>query len=109
MYKKNIFTKIVNKEIECKKVLETDFTLSFYDINPQNNTHILVIPKNNFINYKDFKIHASLEEKNDYDNHIQKILCNLQNYQIITNAGSFQEILHFHTHILSNEKYLPNL
>ena len=32
----NIFFKILNKEVECKKVQEDDKNLSFEDINKQN-------------------------------------------------------------------------
>ncbi len=40
-----IFCKIVKGEIPCKKVYESERTLSFLDINPRNRGHVLVIPK----------------------------------------------------------------
>jgi histidine triad (HIT) family protein len=40
-----IFTKIVNGEIPCYKVAETDNYLAFLDIRPQQRGHTLVIPK----------------------------------------------------------------
>ena len=40
-----IFTKIVNKEIPCHKVAETDDYLAFLDINPLVKGHVLCIPK----------------------------------------------------------------
>jgi len=45
-----IFTKIVNGEIPCYKVAETDDFLAFLDINPLQEGHTLVIPKKE-INY----------------------------------------------------------
>ena len=40
-----IFTKIVNGEIPCYKVAETDNFLAFLDINPNTKGHTLCIPK----------------------------------------------------------------
>lgn len=41
----SIFTKIVNGEIPCYKVAETDAFLAFLDINPNAKGHTLCIPK----------------------------------------------------------------
>jgi histidine triad (HIT) family protein len=41
----SIFTKIVNKEIPCYKVAETEKFLAFLDINPNAKGHTLCIPK----------------------------------------------------------------
>lgn len=41
----SIFTKIVQGEIPCHKVAETDSCLAFLDINPLAKGHTLVIPK----------------------------------------------------------------
>lgn len=41
----SIFTKIVNGEIPCYKVAETDEFLAFLDINPNTEGHTLCIPK----------------------------------------------------------------
>lgn len=40
-----IFTKIINGEIPCHKVAETDEHLAFLDINPVAKGHVLCIPK----------------------------------------------------------------
>ena len=40
-----IFTKIINGEIPCHKVAETDRFLAFLDIFPLKKGHTLVIPK----------------------------------------------------------------
>ena len=40
-----IFTKIINGEIPCYKVAETDKFLAFLDINPNAKGHTLCIPK----------------------------------------------------------------
>ena len=41
----SIFTKIINGEIPCYKVAETDKFLAFLDINPNAKGHTLCIPK----------------------------------------------------------------
>lgn len=41
----SIFTKIVNGEIPCHKIAETEDYLAFLDINPRAKGHTLVIPK----------------------------------------------------------------
>ncbi|MDT0558222.1 HIT family protein [Ichthyenterobacterium sp. W332] len=41
----SIFTKIINGEIPCYKVAETDDFLAFLDINPNAIGHTLCIPK----------------------------------------------------------------
>ena len=40
-----IFTKIVNGEIPCYKIAETDDFLAFLDVNPNAKGHTLCIPK----------------------------------------------------------------
>lgn len=41
----SIFTRIVNGEIPCYKIAETDQFLAFLDVRPQVKGHTLVIPK----------------------------------------------------------------
>lgn len=41
----SIFTKIVNGEIPCYKIAETEDFLAFLDVNPNSKGHTLCIPK----------------------------------------------------------------
>ncbi|MDO7170976.1 HIT family protein [Mariniflexile sp. AS56] len=41
----SIFTKIINGEIPCYKIAETDEFLAFLDVNPNTEGHTLCIPK----------------------------------------------------------------
>jgi len=41
----SIFTKIVNGDIPCYKIAETDDFLAFLDVNPNAKGHTLCIPK----------------------------------------------------------------
>ena len=41
----SIFTKIIQGEIPCEKIIETDSEIAFLDIMPCAEGHTLVIPK----------------------------------------------------------------
>lgn len=41
----SIFSKIVNGEIPCYKIAETENCLAFLDVNPLVEGHVLVVPK----------------------------------------------------------------
>lgn len=41
----SIFTKIINGEIPCYKITETDDFLAFLDVNPNAKGHTLCVPK----------------------------------------------------------------
>ena len=41
----SIFTKIVNGELPCYKIAETEDFLAFLDVNPNAKGHVLCIPK----------------------------------------------------------------
>ena len=42
----SIFTKIINGEIPCYKVAESERFFAFLDINPNAKGHVLCVPKN---------------------------------------------------------------
>tara|TARA_Y100000741_G_scaffold84347_1_gene62029 strand:- start:141 stop:500 length:360 start_codon:yes stop_codon:yes gene_type:complete len=105
----NIFAKIIRKEIPCEFIYEDDKVLFFNDINPQAKIHILAIPKDKVINFREFI--SITDEKNIkyFFNKINEIIINLgldkTGYRLITNDGkdSNQEVPHFHVHILGGE------
>ena len=41
----SVFTKIINGELPCHKIAETNNCLAFLDINPNTVGHALCIPK----------------------------------------------------------------
>ncbi len=55
----NIFARILRGEIPCKKVFEDEHVLAFHDISPQSPTHVLVIPKGEYVSFDDFSAKAS--------------------------------------------------
>ena len=101
----NIFARILRGEIPCKKVFEDEHVLAFHDINPQAPTHVLVIPKGEYVSMDDFSAKASDAEIAAIVRaigHIAREQGVAENgYRILTNAGvnGHQEVPHLHFHI----------
>lgn len=106
----NIFAKILRGEIPCKKILENEYALAFYDINPQAPTHALVIPKGEYMSFDDFAAQASNEEITQFFRTVGQVARQLNapqdGFRLIANAGANggQEVPHFHIHILAGRK-----
>ena len=111
----NIFARILRGEIPCKKVLENDYVLAFHDIAPKAPTHILVIPKGEYIAIDDFGANASAQEIKEFHAAISKIVedndLKRTGFRVIANAGIHggQEVPHFHVHILGGKSLGPML
>src|SRR5579864_7155116 len=50
----NIFARILRGEVPCRKVYEDAHVLAFHDIRPQAPTHIVLIPKGEYVSVDDF-------------------------------------------------------
>ena len=106
--KENIFAKILNGEIPCEKVFENDYVLSFKDINPKAKTHLLIIPKEPFVDISDFLHNADTLYQTNFWKSVDKIITVLElrdkGFQIKSHKGKDggQEVFHFHLHILSD-------
>jgi len=107
----NIFARILRGEIPCNKVLETEHSLAFHDVNPQAPIHILVIPKGPYVTFDHFALEASDAERADFVAAIGAV-CREHGvqpgeggsgYRAISNAGDdgVQEVPHLHMHIMS--------
>jgi histidine triad (HIT) family protein len=101
----NVFARILRGEIPCSKVYEDEHILAFHDINPQSPTHILVIPKGEYVSLDDFSRNASSAE-------IAALMRALghvarqegvadSGYRVLANSGpaAHQEVPHFHVHL----------
>ena len=104
----NIFAKILRGEIPCDKIYEDEYILSFKDINPQAKTHVLIIPKEQYIDIADFFQNANAQYQSNFWASVNTIIDNLalrtKGFQIKTHKGKDggQEVFHFHLHLLSN-------
>lgn len=97
-----IFCKIINGDIPCYKVYETDEVLAFLDINPDKYGHTLVIPKEHYNNYEDISI-ETISKINEVGKIIYaKMITNLKadGVKLVQNNGIIQDVLHYHLHLL---------
>ena len=101
----NIFARVLRGEIPCNKVFEDEHVLAFHDIRPQAPTHILVIPKGEYVSMDDFSAKASDAEIAALIRAVGKISREQgvaeDGYRILANVGvnGHQEVPHLHIHI----------
>ena len=106
--KENIFAKILRGEVPCNKIYEDEYILSFNDINPQAKIHILIIPKDPYIDVADFLQNANVQYQTNFWASVNTIIDILalrdKGFQIKIHKGKDggQEVFHFHLHLLSN-------
>lgn len=95
-----LFCKMINKEIEIKKIYEDEKVLAFLDINPKSEGHTLVIPKKHVENFMELE-NFEIESLKNVINSLQKKY-KFKDFKIISNNGklSGQEIFHQHFHIV---------
>ncbi len=103
-----IFCKIVQGEIPCNKVHESDEFLAFHDINPKAPIHILVIPKKHVEKFQDITPQL-MAKMTPFIQEVAKMLeLDQRGYRLIANNGEDggQEVMHLHFHILGGTKLL---
>lgn len=105
----NVFARILRGELPCKKVLETDHSLAFHDINPLAAIHVLVIPKGAYVSWDDFSVRASDEELADFSRTVGQVArqvgADAQGYRLLANTGkrAGQEVAHLHVHVFGGQ------
>jgi len=103
--KSNIFARVLRGEVPCNKVYEDEHVLAFHDINPQTPTHVLVIPKGEYVSLDDFSEKASSAEIAALVRalgHIAREQGVVESgYRVLANSGraAHQEVPHFHVHL----------
>src|SRR6185437_2312269 len=111
----NIFARILRGEIPCTKVFEDEHVLAFRDINPQAPTHVIVIPKGEYLSVDDFSEKASAAEQAAFLRAIGLVAKSEgvagSGYRIIANHGeaAHQDVPHFHLHIVGGRDLGPML
>ena len=96
-----IFCKIANKKIESNIVYESNNIIAFLDIDPINEGHILIVPKEHYLDIEELPADI-LNEIMELSQRIVKALKETykpDGYSIMQNGGKFNEIGHFHWHI----------
>jgi histidine triad (HIT) family protein len=101
----NIFARILRGEIPCTKVYEDEHVLAFRDIQPQAPSHVVLIPKGEYVSADDFSATASDAELAAFMRAIARI-AKLEGiveggYRIVSNHGraAHQQVQHFHLHL----------
>ena len=113
--KNNIFAKIIRGEIPAGKVYEDEKILAFHDIHKAAPTHVLVVPKGEYIDFPDFVAKAKAEEISYFFKKVDELTKLLKvdesGFRLIANVGAnaHQTIPHFHVHILAGKKMGPLL
>ncbi len=105
----NVFAKMVRGEIPTDKVYENDYAMSFYDINPMFETHVLVIPKGPYQNILDFAQNAPAVEQAAFWECFSQTANKLGiscEFNCLANAGADapfvkQSVFHFHLHLVA--------
>ena len=113
MYDKdNVFAKIIRGEIPSKKIVENEYAMSFYDVNPMCEKHVLVVPKGEYENILDFARRASAAEQAGFWDCFVKTADKLGingEFNVFANAGMSaplfnQSVFHFHLHLIAGDK-----
>ena len=99
-----LFCKIIAGEIPCFKLYENDETLAFMDINPANEGHALVIPKEHakdVYTVSDAAITATVKTAKKIAAAVDKTLSpDGLNLLQCNGPAAAQSVFHFHMHVL---------
>jgi diadenosine tetraphosphate (Ap4A) HIT family hydrolase len=102
----NVFARILRGEIPCTKVYEDEYALAFRDIEPVAPSHVVLIPKGEYVSANDFSANASDAELAGFMRAIAKIATtegvSASGYRLLANTGpaAHQSVPHFHLHLI---------
>ena len=107
----SIFTKIIQGEIPCEKIIETDSEIAFLDINPCSAGHTLVIPKLEVERLEDLPETQTMSLMRTIQQVAKAVSTAFDgiDYNLILNNGvnAGQVIEHVHFHVLPRAKGSP--
>lgn len=97
-----IFCEIGKGNIPSKTIYENDLIKAFLDVNPITKGHVLVIPKNHYVELSempDSEIIALNNAIKEIYPKMEKAL-GCSGFNICVNYGTCQEVKHLHYHII---------
>ena len=107
----NIFAKIARGDVPCNKIAENEHALSFHDVNPVAETHVLVIPRGQYANIFEFTKNASAAEQAAFwalFNQTAEMVGATRGCNVMANIGMgtffYQSVPHFHMHIIAGRR-----
>ena len=107
----SIFTKIIQGEIPCEKIIETDSEIAFLDINPCAAGHTLVIPKLEVERLEDLPETQTMSLMRTIQQVAKAVSTTFDgvDYNLILNNGvnAGQVIEHVHFHVLPRAEGSP--
>ncbi|HEV7928292.1 MAG TPA: histidine triad nucleotide-binding protein [Verrucomicrobiae bacterium] len=106
---KNVFQKIIEREIPATIIYEDDLVLAFRDVNPQAPVHVLIIPKKEIPRISEVKA-----EDHKLAGHLllkaaavaAQLGLDKTGYRLVINNGpdGGESVPHLHCHILGGRK-----
>ncbi len=112
---RNIFARILRRDIPARTIFEDDHVLAFEDIAPKAPTHVLVIPKGPYVSFADFSAKAGDAEIAAFIRAVGAVARQLgledAGYRLLANMGpnGGQEVPHFHVHLFGGRPLGPML
>ena len=95
-----LFCKIAKKELKSEILYETENVVAFADIHPKKPVHLLIVPKNHVKEFISRENYVFEEMLNLIDKIIKEKNLDKQGYRIVTNGGGYQDVDHFHIHLM---------
>lgn len=101
-----IFCKIVKGELPANIIYEDESIMCFLDIYPFNEGHVLIIPKNHYLDADEIptEILSSMMVLSKEVVRAIKEKYSPAGYSIMQNGGVFNDIGHYHMHIFPRYK-----
>lgn len=101
-----IFCEIVNGKIPSNLIYQDELIMCFLDIEPINEGHILIIPKNHYLDADEIptEILLAMMELSKKIVRVIKEKYSPDGYSIMQNGGEFNDIGHYHMHIFPRYK-----
>eukprot|EP00668_Euglena_longa_P041528 GGOE01054669.1.p1 GENE.GGOE01054669.1~~GGOE01054669.1.p1 ORF type:complete len:156 (+),score=51.86 GGOE01054669.1:30-470(+) len=104
----NIFKKIINGDIPCHKIFETEHTLAILDAFPAAPGHSLLLPKGEFATIADMPPEVAGEFFKELPRLTRAVVkaTGADGCNVVTNLGraAGQEVLHAHVHVLPRKE-----
>ena len=101
-----IFCKIVKDELPSNLVYEDDLIMCFLTIVPINEGHVLIIPKNHYLDTDEIptEVVTSMMVLSKRIVKVIKEKYSPDGYSIMQNGGEFNDIGHYHMHVFPRYK-----
>ncbi|MCB2360938.1 HIT family protein [Clostridium estertheticum] len=101
-----IFCKIVKGELPSNLVFEDDLIMCFLTIVPINEGHVLIIPKNHYLDTDEIptEVVTSMMVLSKRIVKVIKEKYSPDGYSIMQNGGEFNDVGHYHMHVFPRYK-----